>query len=70
MLQTDKNNFVINVVLTISEASELEYTPSKRALRAIFERGISFKHGIDVRKAGGTWLVTKESIEREYKDPS
>jgi len=51
--------------LTISEAAEIA-DRAVSTLRRNFERGKSFERGVDCRKAGGTWLVTREAIEREY----
>jgi len=67
----------LQTTLTISEAVKLDcvashYKNRKSATRGLqrkLERGHSFKHGIDCRKADGEiWLVTRESLEREYKD--
>ncbi|WP_018249859.1 helix-turn-helix domain-containing protein [Orenia marismortui] len=56
---------IIDEVLTISEAAE-KYNKSTSTLRRNFDRGVSFKHGVDIRKSGSTWLVTKAAMEREY----
>ena len=69
------NKTNINDVLTVSEAAELDFVAEDykdkktaiRSLQAKLKRGSSFKHGTDCRKAGDTWLVTREAIEREYK---
>lgn len=58
---------IIDQVLTIAEASKM-YDKDTSTLRRNFDRGVSFKHGVDVRKAGRVWLVTKSAMEREYGD--
>ncbi|TDX46598.1 helix-turn-helix domain-containing protein [Orenia marismortui] len=55
----------IDEVLTISEASKM-YGKDTSTLRRNFDRGVSFKQGVDIRKAGRVWLVTKAAMEREY----
>lgn len=56
----------INDVFTIKEAAELYGIKDQSSLRYRFIRGVSFKEGIDCRKSGGTWIVTKEAMDREY----
>jgi hypothetical protein len=56
---------ILDEVLTIAEASKM-YDKDTSTLRRNFDRGASFKHGVDVRKAGRVWLVTKAAMEREY----
>lgn len=55
----------INDILTISEASKI-CGKEVSTLRRNFINNVSFKLGIDCRKSGSTWLVTKESIQRVY----
>lgn len=65
-----ENNFrayeeKVNQVLTISEASEI-WGKEVSTLRRVFANDKSFKAGIDVRKSGKTWLVTRSAMERVY----
>lgn len=58
---------MINDILTLQEANELWFPNRSTAiLRQLFARNTQFKIGIDCRKSGGTWLVTKEAMERVY----
>ena len=60
---------IIDDVLTFAEAEEL-YGLSKGVLRKYvsyeLKKGSRFKEGIDYRKSGKTWLITREAMEREY----
>lgn len=59
----------INDVLTFAEAEAL-YGLSKGTLRKYIsyelKKGSRFKDGVDYRKSGKTWLITREAMEREY----
>lgn len=59
---------MINEVLTISEASQL-WGKEVSTLRRNFMNNVSFKTGVDCRKSGSTWLVTKEAMKRVYGEP-
>lgn len=59
---------MINEVLTISEASLL-WNKEVSTLRRNFVNNVSFKLGVDCRKSGSTWLVTKASMLRIYGEP-
>ena len=59
---------MINEVLTISEASLL-WNKEVSTLRRNFVNNVSFKLGVDCRKSGSTWLVTKASMLRVYGEP-
>lgn len=60
----------INKVLTFAEA-EKEYGLAAGTLRKyIFQTAKEkqrIKEGIDYRKSGKTWLITKEAMERIYR---
>lgn len=56
---------MINEVLTISEASKM-WNKEVSTLRRNFTKGISFERGVDCRKSGNTWLVTRKSMIRTY----
>lgn len=58
----------INEVLTIAEASSA-WNKEVSTLRRNFTANASFKLGIDCRKSGSTWLVTKDAMERVYGKP-
>lgn len=58
-------NIIINEILTISEASEI-WKKEVSTLRRNFIKNVSFRQGIDCRKSGATWLVTKHAMERVY----
>lgn len=64
MYKNNEENNLYNV-LTINEASIL-YKKEVSTLRRVFASGINFQLGVDVRKSGATWLVTKEAMERVY----
>lgn len=57
----------INKVLTITEAAET-WNKSVSTLRRVIHGG-KFKEGIDFRKSGSTWIITKESMLRVYGIP-
>ena len=63
----DSRRIKINEVLTIAEASSI-WNKDVSTLRRNFMTNASFKLGIDCRKSGSTWLVTKEAMERVYGD--
>ena len=56
---------MINEVLTITEASQI-FEKEVSTLRRNFAVNVSFKIGVDCRKSGSTWLVTREAMERVY----
>ena len=60
----------INEVLTFSEAERL-YGLSEGTLRKYvsyeLKKGSRFINGVDYRKSGKTWLITRKAMEREYK---
>lgn len=56
---------MINEVLTIAEASKI-WRKEVSTLRRVFMNNVSFKQGKDCRKSEGTWLVTREAMERVY----
>lgn len=60
---------VLQQVYSFGEAEEL-YGLRKGLLRRYVNYNIKDKKlmkGIDYRKSGNTWLITKEAMEREYK---
>ncbi|MCF0163165.1 MAG: hypothetical protein HUJ88_11400 [Fusobacterium necrophorum] len=59
---------MINEILTIAEASKL-WNKEVSTLRRNFMANASFKLGVDCRKSGSTWLVTKEAMIRVYGEP-
>ena len=59
---------IINEVLTLTEASLL-WNKEVSTLRRNFVNNVSFKLGVDCRKSGSTWLVTKASMLRVYGEP-
>lgn len=59
---------MINEVLTISEASKT-WGKAVSTLRRNFDANASFKKGIDCRKSGAMWLVTREAMIRVYGEP-
>lgn len=64
----DKNS-VIDQVLTFAEAEEL-YGLNKGVLRKYVSYKLKesrWKEGLDYRKSGKTWLITKEAMDRIYK---
>lgn len=61
-------NTAIKDTLTITEASQI-WNKEVSTLRRNFTKGISFKIGVDCRKSGNTWLVTRESMIRVYCEP-
>ena len=65
-----KENNLIEQVLTFAEAESL-YGLSTGALRKYvsynLKNGGRFTEGIDYRKSGKTWLITKEAMDRVYK---
>ena len=56
---------MINEVLTISEASKI-WNKEVSTLRRNFMNNVSFKLGVDCRKSGATWIVTRKAMERVY----
>lgn len=60
---------IIEQILTFAEAEE-EYGLSKGTLRKYLyqteKEKQRIKEGIDYRKSGKTWLITKEAMERIY----
>lgn len=55
-------------VMTFSEASE-EWNLSNSTLRMIIRTG-KLKEGIDYRKSGGTWLITRIAMMNLYGTPT
>lgn len=55
---------MINEVLTITEASKI-WGKEVSTLRRVIKNG-KFTEGIDYRKSGSTWLITKSAMERVY----
>lgn len=51
-------------VLTITEAAEL-WGKEVSTLRRVIKNG-KFTYGIDYRKSGSTWLITKTAMEKVY----
>ncbi|MCI9071139.1 helix-turn-helix domain-containing protein [Clostridium sp.] len=64
ILEPKKINFEINDVMTVSEAATI-FGKTEGAIRAAI-KAKKFIPFIDYRKAGGTTLITKESMERIY----
>lgn len=65
ILEPKKNiNFEINDVMTVSEAGKI-FGKTEGAIRAAI-KAKKFIPFVDYRKAGGTTLITKESMERVY----
>lgn len=61
-------NNVLDQVLSFTEAEE-KYNLRKGLLRRYVNYPIEKKKlikGVDYRKSGNTWLITKEAMEREY----
>lgn len=64
----DRNN-VLDQVLTFAEAEEI-YGLSSGTLRKYVSYKLKesrWKEGVDYRKSGKTWLITKEAMDRVYK---
>lgn len=53
----------INEILTVKEAEAIWGLSD--SLRNTIRRGV-FTEGTEVRKSCGTWLITKEAMERVY----
>lgn len=65
ILEPKKNiTFEINDVMTVSEAAKI-FGKTEGAIRAAI-KAKKFIPFVDYRKAGGTTLITKESMERVY----
>lgn len=62
--ETTECSFVINEVMTVSEAAEI-WGKTEGAIRAAI-KAKKFIAGVDYRKAKGTTLITKKSMERVY----
>lgn len=65
----DKNN-ALDQVLTFAEAEETYGLVSGRLRKYIFQTNKDkqvIKEGIDYRKSGKVWLITKEAMDRIYK---
>lgn len=58
-------NNILEEVMTLKEASEV-YNKADNTLRINIKQG-KFNEGIDCRKSGGTWLILKSALDREYK---
>ena len=58
---------ILDEVYTFSEAAEI-WGLDKSTLRKAVVNG-RFKEGIDYRKAGGTNVITREAMIREYGEP-
>ena len=54
----------INEILTISEASDI-WDKEVSTLRRVIKNS-KFTEGVDYRKSGNTWLITKSAMERVY----
>lgn len=68
LIITLNNMNIINEILTISEASKI-WEKEVSTLRRNFNSNVSFKLGIDCRKSGSTWLVTRKAMLRVYGEP-
>lgn len=66
ILEPKKINFEINDVMTVSEAAKI-FGKTEGAIRAAI-KAKKFVPMVDYRKAGGTTLITKESMERVYRN--
>lgn len=55
---------ILNEVLTLKEVSQI-YNKSDKTLRANIKNG-KFIENVDCRKSGGTWIILKSALEREY----
>lgn len=56
---------ILEEVMTLKEASEA-YNKASNTLRINIKQG-KFKEGVDCKKSGGTWIILKSSLDREYK---
>lgn len=66
ILETTDCSFVINEVMTVTEAAEM-WGRSEGTIRAAIKSG-KFIPGVDFRKAGRITLITKEAMQREYSN--
>ena len=57
---------VLNEVFTLKEASQL-YRLGESTLRATTIKSKRLIEGIDFRKSGSTWLISKAAMDRLYK---
>ena len=66
LIDTEKfnTNILLNDVMTLKEAALL-YGKATNTLRFNIQNGF-FKEGIDCRKSGGTWIILKSALDREY----
>ena len=58
---------LIDLVITSTEAIE-QYDINSRSnfIKALKNEWKSFKIGVNCRKSGGTWLVTREAVKESY----
>ena len=64
ILEYRKVNFEVNNIMTVSEAAEI-WEKTEGALRAAI-KSKKLIAGVDYRKAKGTTLITRETMERIY----
>ena len=64
ILEYRKVNFEVNNIMTVSEAAEI-WGKTEGALRAAI-KSKKLIVGVDYRKAKGTTLITRETMERIY----
>lgn len=64
ILEARKVTFEVNNIMTVSEAAEI-WGKTEGAIRAAI-KAKKFIAGVDYRKAKGTTLITKKSMERVY----
>ncbi|ADG05554.1 helix-turn-helix domain-containing protein [Kyrpidia tusciae] len=64
--QNHDESSVLYEVMTISEAEKM-WGLGKDTLRKSIDRGRFARH--EVRKSGGTWLITRKAVERHYGQP-
>ncbi|MGL5718042.1 MAG: helix-turn-helix domain-containing protein [Paraclostridium sp.] len=57
---------LLDEVMTLGEAAAT-YGKADNTLRINIRQG-KFKEGIDCRKSGGTWIILKSALDREYKN--
>lgn len=58
------NGNVLEEVMTLKEAAG-RYGKADVTLRINIQKG-KFVENIDCRKSGGTWIILKSALEREY----
>lgn len=59
-----KVNSMLDKVMTLGEAAKV-YGKADNTLRINIKQG-KFQDGVDCRKSGGTWIILKSALDREY----